>query len=371
MEKSAILLVRNKDLISEGILGKNLFEYTMDTLKTASIETVYYCGNDVQDERLTYASSYKQLFDELSQEEGRILLVDIDYPFLRPETLSAMLESEGNLVLADYADITDVFALDKADLNSLEELYFDQMPFGDDAEKMRVSDAPSLSIAKEFEKDRINRNWQEKGVHFEDPDRVYIGHDAELGKGVRLGIDVAVLGKSSVGEGSEIASFSRIENSTIGSDCRIGQTVMKNSSLGDRVRLGSYTEISNGCSFAEDVTIGGFSSLQNVSVGKSTSIGTHCSLSFTRIGDCVRIGSGVSAIDPDGGDDDLVEIKDYAYIGNNVILVAPVTVGEIAAVAAGTTLTENVEDGDSVIGRTRQLTRKGMGLEYIAKESKR
>ena len=371
MDKSAVLLVRNKDLISENIQGKTLFEYTMDTLKTASIETVYYCGNDLADERLTLSPSYKQLFNDLSEEEGRILLVDIDYPFLCPETLTGMLESEGNLVLADYVDITDVFALEKKDLNSLEELFFDQMPFSDDAEKIRVSDAASLAEASEFERKRISRKWLSEGVRFEDPERVYIGHDAKLGSGVKLGLDVAVLGKSVIGENTEIASFSRIENSTVGSSCLLGQTIMKDSVLGDRIRLGSFTEIGRGCSFAEDVTIGGFTSLYNVSVGKNSTIGTHCSLSFTRIGESVRIGSGVSAIDPDGGDDDLVEIKDYAYIGNNDILVAPVTVGEIAAVAAGTTLTEDVDDGDSVIGRTRQMTRKGMGLEYIAKESKR
>ncbi|MBR3151580.1 MAG: hypothetical protein IKF46_06305 [Erysipelotrichaceae bacterium] len=371
MNKCAVLLVRNKDLISESIQGKTLFEYTMDTLKTASIETVYYCGNDREDDRLTVSSSYKELFNELSDEEGRILLVDIDYPFLCPETLTGMLESEGNLVLADYVNITDVFALEKKDLNHLDELFFDQMPFSDDAEKIHITDAASLAEAAEFERKRISRSWLEKGVRFEDPERVYIGHDAEFGSGVKVGLDVSVTGKSVIGENAEIASFSRIENSTVGSHCLLGQTIMKDSSLGDRVRIGSYTEITAGCEIAEDVAIGGFTSLRRVSVGKNSAIGTHCSLSFTRIGESVRIGSGVSAIDPDGGDDDLVEIKDYAYIGNNVILVAPVTVGEIAAVAAGTTLTEDVDDGDSVIGRTRQMTRKGMGLEYIAKESKR
>lgn len=59
-----------------------------------------------------------------------------------------------------------------------------------------------------------------------------------------------------------------------------------------------------------------------------------------------------------------ISCKDGAFIGSNVNLIAPVTVGENAVVAAGSTATEDVPDGDMAIGRCRQENKPGYGTKY-------
>ena len=57
-------------------------------------------------------------------------------------------------------------------------------------------------------------------------------------------------------------------------------------------------------------------------------------------------------------------IKDGAFIGSNVNLIAPITVGQNAVVAAGTTANHDVEDGVMAIGRVQQENKPGYGIKY-------
>ena len=94
---------------------------------------------------------------------------------------------------------------------------------------------------------------------------------------------------------------------------------------------------------------------------------------LTYLGDCevgedVNIGCGVITVNYDGAHKFKTTIKDRAFIGSNSNLIAPVTVGECSLVAAGSTITKDVEDGAMAIARQRQEIKPEFGFKYINKE---
>ena len=82
------------------------------------------------------------------------------------------------------------------------------------------------------------------------------------------------------------------------------------------------------------------------------------------VGERVNFGCGVVTVNYDGKNKYRTTIKDGAFIGSNCNLIAPVTIGENALLAAGSTITDSVDDGDMGIARSRQSIKKGYGSKY-------
>ena len=93
---------------------------------------------------------------------------------------------------------------------------------------------------------------------------------------------------------------------------------------------------------------------------------------MTYLGDCevgehVNIGCGVVTVNYDGKNKFRTKIGDHAFIGSNVNIIAPVTIGHHALLAAGSTITEDVEDGAMGIARSRQTNKENFGTKYLNK----
>ena len=79
----------------------------------------------------------------------------------------------------------------------------------------------------------------------------------------------------------------------------------------------------------------------------------------------VNFGCGVVTVNYDGKQKARCKIGDNAFIGCNTNLIAPVSVGEGAYTAAGTTITEDVPEGGLAIGRARQTVKENWATEHI------
>ena len=78
-----------------------------------------------------------------------------------------------------------------------------------------------------------------------------------------------------------------------------------------------------------------------------------------KIGSRVNVGCGTITVNYDGKNKHLTTIEDDAFIGCNSNLIAPVTVGKGAYVAAGSTITKNVPESSLAIARARQENKEG------------
>ena len=77
------------------------------------------------------------------------------------------------------------------------------------------------------------------------------------------------------------------------------------------------------------------------------------------IGKDVNIGAGVITCNYDGYDKYQTVIEDNVFVGSDVQLVAPVTIGRDAIVAAGATITKDVPADALAISRAPQVLREG------------
>ena len=77
------------------------------------------------------------------------------------------------------------------------------------------------------------------------------------------------------------------------------------------------------------------------------------------VGAGVNIGAGVITCNYDGVNKSQTIIEDNVFVGSNASLVAPVTLGKTATIAAGSVITEDVQADALALGRARQVQKSG------------
>jgi len=234
-------------------------------------------------------------------------------------------------------------------------------------EVMGVNDREDLLIASNWMQKRINTYWMQNGVSFIDPDLTYVSTDTVIGQDTILYPNVYIEGNSVIGNGCKILPQTFIIDSTIGDDCNIDSSRITDSVLKDRVRLGPFAHLRMGCVIESGNRIGNFVEMKNATIGAETRCAHLTYIGDAEVGSDVNFGCGVVTVNYDGKHKFRTTIKDGAFIGSNVNLIAPITIGKDAVLAAGTTVTRDVGDGEMAIGRSRQENKPGFGIKYKQK----
>lgn len=187
---------------------------------------------------------------------------------------------------------------------------------------------------------------------------VAIGPDVIIEPGAILHKGVRLLGKTFIGEEAEIGPDCLIADSSIGAGSRVNASQIYQSELGKKVRLGPYSHVRPNCKLADGVKIGNFVEIKNSNIGEKTSSAHLTYIGDSDIGARCNIGCGVVTVNYDGKNKYRTTVKDDAFVGCNVNLVAPVSIGEKSYIAAGSTVTDDVPDTSLAIARARQTTKE-------------
>lgn len=187
---------------------------------------------------------------------------------------------------------------------------------------------------------------------------VYIGKDVILGKNVVLESNVSIDGNSKICDGAKICSGCVLLDTVVGENCIIKHSVVSNSTIGKRCKIGPFSHIRPGCVLGDDVKVGAFVEIKASLVGNGTKIPHLAYVGDAEIGEMVNVGCGVVFANYDGETKKKSKIGNNVFIGCNVNIVAPVNIADDTYICAGTTVTNDTEDGDFVIGRVRQENKK-------------
>jgi bifunctional UDP-N-acetylglucosamine pyrophosphorylase/glucosamine-1-phosphate N-acetyltransferase len=125
------------------------------------------------------------------------------------------------------------------------------------------------------------------------------------------------------------------------------------------VSIGPFARLRPGNKVADDVRLGNFVEVKKTSIGKGAKAGHLSYLGDTWIGRNVNVGAGTITCNYDGFRKERTIIEDNVFIGSDVQLIAPVTIGKGALIAAGTTVTENVPADALGISRVAQTNKEG------------
>lgn len=208
-----------------------------------------------------------------------------------------------------------------------------------------------------FEQDGYRRraeNLLASGVTVHDPDRVKIGPWVDVEKDVVLEGDVTVQGECTLRDNVELRGNVRVWNSVLGSATSVVDSTIKSSRIGDNVTIGPYAHIRPGCQVGDDVRLGNFIEVKQSTVGSNSNISHLSYIGDAEIGNHVNVGAGTITCNYDGSEKYKTSVEDGVFIGSNVEIVAPVTIGEDATIGAGSTITDDVPTGSLGIGRERQ-----------------
>jgi len=204
-----------------------------------------------------------------------------------------------------------------------------------------------------------NEELMAAGVTLVDPATTYIEPGVVVGADTVIHPNVYLEGRTVIGEGCEIHAGTRIVDSTIGDRVLIrNYCVITESSVAARAVLGPFAHLRPASHVLDGAHIGNFVELKKTTLGRGSKASHLTYLGDATIGDDVNIGAGTITCNFDGKTKNPTVIEDGAFIGSDSALVAPVTIGRGAYVAAGSTITEDVPANALGIARSRQVNKE-------------
>lgn len=238
------------------------------------------------------------------------------------------------------------------------------LPTDDADEIMGVNDRIQLAEAGRLLRRRINRGHMLNGVTIIDPDTTYIDHGVTIAADTTIHPGCRIGGGTVIGSGCEIEGNVSITGCRIGDDCHIkAASVLEDSELGEDVAVGPMAHLRPGTLLGSKVKIGNFVETKKIVMGEGSKASHLTYLGDAEIGRNVNIGCGTITCNYDGVNKHRTIIGDDVFIGSDVQLVAPVSVGRNSLVAAGTTVTVDVPPDSLALSRVPQVNKEGWRLK--------
>jgi bifunctional UDP-N-acetylglucosamine pyrophosphorylase/glucosamine-1-phosphate N-acetyltransferase len=193
------------------------------------------------------------------------------------------------------------------------------------------------------------------GVTLLDPSTTFIDDDVTIGGGTVIHPGVTLEGRTRIGANCRIRSWVRITDSTIGDNVFINDScVIDESRVDDDGRVGPFAHLRPGSHMKDGSRVGNFVELKKTVLGEGSKANHLAYLGDTTVGAGVNVGAGTITCNYDGVKKHHTVIEDGAFIGSDSQLVAPITIGAGAYIAAGSSITEDVPPGALGIARGRQ-----------------
>jgi bifunctional UDP-N-acetylglucosamine pyrophosphorylase/glucosamine-1-phosphate N-acetyltransferase len=204
------------------------------------------------------------------------------------------------------------------------------------------------------------RRLMAQGVTIFRPETCVIDAQVEIGADTVVQPYVQILGSTKVGSNCRIASYSVVEDAQIGDEVLLRNgCIVAQSTVGSGAKLGPYAHLRPGSEIGEEAHVGNFVETKKVKMGRGSKANHLAYLGDSTIGSGVNIGAGTITCNYDGTHKHPTNIGNNSFIGSNSTLVAPLTIGDGAYVAAGSCITEDVPGDALALGRSRQTTKPG------------
>jgi len=251
--------------------------------------------------------------------------------------------------------LTDVIAMAAKDKVAVNPLMTENV-----AEVLGVNDKTQLAELETALRRRVTRELMLAGVTVVDPARLDVRGTVTHGTDVCIDVNVVLEGNIKLGDRVRIGPNCVIRNSEIGDDTEIfPNCVVDSAVIGKSCNIGPFARTRPSATLGDEVHVGNFVEVKNSTMGKGSKANHLAYVGDAKVGERVNIGAGTIIANYDGANKHRTTIEDDAHTGSNSVLVAPITVGAGATVAAGSTVAREVPAGKLTIARARQTTIEG------------
>jgi bifunctional UDP-N-acetylglucosamine pyrophosphorylase/glucosamine-1-phosphate N-acetyltransferase len=231
--------------------------------------------------------------------------------------------------------LTDIVAIARAEGHKIAAI---EAPF---AECMGINSRAELAAAEAAFQAAARNKMLESGVTMQAPETVIFAADTEIAADTTIGPYVVFGPHVRVEAGVEIKAFSHLE------DCVVHANAV----------IGPYARLRPGADIGPCAHVGNFCEIKASTLGPGAKVNHLTYIGDAEIGEGTNIGAGTITCNYDGKAKHRTKIGKRAFIGSNTALVAPVSVGDDALVAAGSTITADVAPGTMAIARGRQVAK--------------
>lgn len=206
---------------------------------------------------------------------------------------------------------------------------------------------------------RVQKNLRlramQGGTTLADPDTVYFSWDTKTARDVYIGQNVVFGPGVEICDGAEILPFCHIEGARIESGARIGP----------------FARLRPGTRIGADAHIGNFVEIKKSAIGTGAKAGHLAYIGDAEVGAASNIGAGAITCNYDGYEKHKTTIGAGVFVGSDSTLVAPLSIGDGAYIAAGSTITHDVPGGALAVARNRPIIREGWAEQYGQKKEKK
>ncbi|MCK9444265.1 MAG: bifunctional UDP-N-acetylglucosamine diphosphorylase/glucosamine-1-phosphate N-acetyltransferase GlmU [Tissierellaceae bacterium] len=218
-----------------------------------------------------------------------------------------------------------------------------------------VNSRRQLAFCEEIMRRRINKRHMDDGVTIVNPDNTYIEDGVSIGRDTIIYPGVSIKGDTKIGEDCVISGDTTIIDSIIQPRVTIRSSLVEGSIVGQGTTIGPYAHLRPNSKIGENVSIGNFVEVKNSNIKDNTKANHLAYIGDADIGHNVNIGCAVVFVNYNGKEKFRTTVGDNAFVGSNSNLVAPVEVKSWGYVAAGSTITKEVKEGELSIARARQV----------------
>ncbi|PWF99322.1 bifunctional UDP-N-acetylglucosamine diphosphorylase/glucosamine-1-phosphate N-acetyltransferase GlmU [Levilactobacillus bambusae] len=226
-------------------------------------------------------------------------------------------------------------------------------------ESMGVNDRIALAKATRIMQKRINETHMKNGVSMVDPERTYIDVDVQIGNDTILEPGVYLKGTTVIGSDCFIGSNAEVRDSVIHDGVTVTSSLVEKSEMFDESNIGPYSHLRPDAKIGPKVHLGNFVEVKSATIGEGTKVGHLTYVGNAKLGKNINVGCGVIFANYDGKHKHETTVGDDSFIGSNANLIAPITVADHSFIAAGSTITDDVNQFDMAIARARQTNKSG------------
>ncbi len=215
-----------------------------------------------------------------------------------------------------------------------------------------VNDRSQLAELERHYQHLQARELMDKGTTLADPARFDLRGNLEAGEDVFIDVNVVIEGEVSIGNQVSIGPNCVIRDTRIGDGANIlANCVIDNADIGARNRIGPFARIRPGSSLDEDVHIGNFVEIKQSEIGQGSKANHLSYIGDSEVGERVNVGAGTITCNYDGVEKHRTIIGDDVFIGSNTELIAPLKINDGATIAAGATISKDVEAGSLAMSK--------------------
>lgn len=234
--------------------------------------------------------------------------------------------------------LTDVISLavkDKVEVNSVQPVHQEEI--------LGINDKVQLAALERIYQQHYAEKLMRAGVTVLDPARLDIRGHLQAGRDVVLDVNVIIEGNVTLGDGCKVGAHCILKNVSVRAGTEIKpHSILEDATIGMNCVIGPFARIRPGTSLANEVHVGNFVEVKNSALGTQTKVNHLSYVGDSTVGQRVNVGAGTITCNYDGANKHRTVIEDDVHIGSDTQLVAPVTVGAGATIAAGSTITKDV-----------------------------